>query len=545
MLNTLAPRIALLALLSLATAVAQFAYSDVIRVTYNLSGSKFEIRNTPFGAGDGSFEVGPGNLVIDYPVSGNQLVDGGAQLRSYALLLQFTSGTTGLQISTDLTTSANFSQSQTFAQGNLSSGVITWSQSFPYKAQGSNTCNGGFCGFAGFQDGVPQVIDAEDPFTFAPFRFAAGGPQAGAGFVADEVQVPGNDSADTFLILKGTEASRVRIDTTPPEIQLLGDASVLVDCGSEYVDAGATASDNFSITAQVTIGGDVVDTGTPGIYVLTYNVADSAGNPAAEVTRTVTVADNCFVEEGAVDGEGALEGIAEGTTEGIAEGIVEGVVEGATEGVVEGVQEGVIEGSPEGILEGTLEGVSEGEGVVEGEGTAEGEGIAEGIVEGSIEGQVEGEGVSEGVLEGEGVAEGEGAAEGEGMSEGEGIVEGTEDGEGVAEGEGTVEGEGAEEGEGASSDAHSGDTNGDNIMDLSEVLRVIQIYNAGHFRCEAGTEDGFGIGDGDRTCQPHSADFISQDWMIDLSELLRVIQLYNFRGYRICIESDDGFCAPN
>lgn len=533
----------------IATGLAQ---ADVIRVTYDLDGSKFEIRNTPFGAGDGSFDVGPGNLVIDYTVNGNDLVDGGVKLRSYALLLQFTSGTTGLQITTDLTTTANFTTGQLFAEGGVADGVITWTQSFPYNAQGSNTCVGGFCGFAGFQDGVPQEIDSEDPFTFAPFRFGAGGPQAGAGFEADEVQVPGNDSADTFLLLKGTEVSRVRIDTTQPEIELIGDATVSVPCGGVYEEEGATVSDNFSISSQATIAGDVVDTATPGVYVITYNVVDSAGNPAPEITRTVIVEDNCVIEEGAVDGEGLLEGegVTEGVVEGVVEGIVEGTVEGTVEGVVEGAGEGIVEGEGvaegivEGNIEGSIEGATEGEGVVEGvvegtvEGITEGEGIAEGLVEG--EGIVEGEGT----VEGEGIAEGEGLTEGEGIAEGEGTTEGVAEGEGIAEGEGVSEGEGALDGEGDTRDAHSGDTNGDNVMDLSEVLRIIQIYNAGAFRCQNGTEDGFGIGLGDRTCLPHSADFIAQDWIIDLSELLRVIQLYNFRGYRLCLESDDGFCAP-
>ncbi|NVK08552.1 MAG: gliding motility-associated C-terminal domain-containing protein, partial [Tenacibaculum sp.] len=38
-------------------------------------------------------------------------------------------------------------------------------------------------------------------------------------------------------------------------------------------------------------GGDTVDTTTPGVYTVTYNVTDTAGNVASEVTRTITVAD--------------------------------------------------------------------------------------------------------------------------------------------------------------------------------------------------------------------------------------------------------------
>jgi hypothetical protein len=58
-----------------------------------------------------------------------------------------------------------------------------------------------------------------------------------------------------------------------------------------YVEPGATASDDYCITDPVTIGGDVVDTGTPGTYYVTYDVSDCAGNPAVQVTRTVNVVD--------------------------------------------------------------------------------------------------------------------------------------------------------------------------------------------------------------------------------------------------------------
>ena len=35
----------------------------------------------------------------------------------------------------------------------------------------------------------------------------------------------------------------------------------------------------------------MVDTSVPGVYTVTYNVSDAAGNDAETVTRTVTVVD--------------------------------------------------------------------------------------------------------------------------------------------------------------------------------------------------------------------------------------------------------------
>jgi len=78
----------------------------------------------------------------------------------------------------------------------------------------------------------------------------------------------------------------------PPVITLLGSASVTVECGDTYDDDGATAFDpeDGDVTADiVTI--NPVDTGTPGVYTVRYNVTDSSGNQASEVTRTVTVED--------------------------------------------------------------------------------------------------------------------------------------------------------------------------------------------------------------------------------------------------------------
>ncbi len=82
-------------------------------------------------------------------------------------------------------------------------------------------------------------------------------------------------------------------DTTPPVITLTGAANILHDLGSTYTDAGATASDNTDgdITAGIVVGGDTVDINTAGIYTITYNVNDAAGNAAAPVTRVVDVAD--------------------------------------------------------------------------------------------------------------------------------------------------------------------------------------------------------------------------------------------------------------
>jgi hypothetical protein len=80
-------------------------------------------------------------------------------------------------------------------------------------------------------------------------------------------------------------------DTTPPVIQLLGDPLATVTIGESYVDAGATATDNLdgNLTPRIVIV-NPVNTTIVGTYIVTYDVKDGSGNPAAQGRRTVRVA---------------------------------------------------------------------------------------------------------------------------------------------------------------------------------------------------------------------------------------------------------------
>jgi VCBS repeat-containing protein len=79
-------------------------------------------------------------------------------------------------------------------------------------------------------------------------------------------------------------------DTNAPVITLLGSASVNIYLGESYTDAGATALDDRDgdISESIVID-DQVNTDVLGIYKVTYNVSDKAGNKAEEVIRTVKV----------------------------------------------------------------------------------------------------------------------------------------------------------------------------------------------------------------------------------------------------------------
>lgn len=78
---------------------------------------------------------------------------------------------------------------------------------------------------------------------------------------------------------------------TPPVIALLGANPMTVECGGVFQDPGATASDaqDGDLTADIAVGG-TVDTAVPGLYLLSYAVADSDGLSDLE-TRSVQVVD--------------------------------------------------------------------------------------------------------------------------------------------------------------------------------------------------------------------------------------------------------------
>jgi len=97
-----------------------------------------------------------------------------------------------------------------------------------------------------------------------------------AGNAADEV-------TRTVEVVEGA-------DVTKPVISLIGSSSVTVTEGGTYNDAGATASDDVDgdLTSSIVVV-NPVDTNTVGTYTVRYNVSDSAGNAADEVTRTVEV----------------------------------------------------------------------------------------------------------------------------------------------------------------------------------------------------------------------------------------------------------------
>ena len=105
----------------------------------------------------------------------------------------------------------------------------------------------------------------------------------------DEVTVYGG-ALDANQVLRDFN---IGIDTINPVITLTGANPQTITIGTNYTELGATAIDDVDgdISANIIIDASAVDTATLGQYTVTYNVTDSAGNAATEVTRTVNVVD--------------------------------------------------------------------------------------------------------------------------------------------------------------------------------------------------------------------------------------------------------------
>ncbi len=102
-----------------------------------------------------------------------------------------------------------------------------------------------------------------------------------------------------FADLSGNNAPQITrtvnvVDNVIPIITLVGDNPQTVFITQAYTELGAEASDinDGDITGSIIIDASAVDVDTFGSYPVTYNVADSSGNNAEQVIRTVNVEDN-------------------------------------------------------------------------------------------------------------------------------------------------------------------------------------------------------------------------------------------------------------
>ncbi len=99
------------------------------------------------------------------------------------------------------------------------------------------------------------------------------------------------DATDTTGNAATQETRTVHVvDTRSPVITLTGASIISLVVGVDtYTELGATAVDAVDGLFAATVGGATVDPNIVGVYVVTYDAIDAAGNPATQVTRRVNV----------------------------------------------------------------------------------------------------------------------------------------------------------------------------------------------------------------------------------------------------------------
>jgi len=151
------------------------APSDCSRreIEYALSG-RVRLTDTPFGAGNGVYDVGPGRLVLrvvavpDTPSSFN------VELIDYRMQSRFTVRSKVLFWSAKvLTQSQSRVASGTAGRGTLSGTKLTWTTPIQgYRVDGTIICDGSGCGMSGVPpDGESSLRIGPEPVRFAPFVF--------------------------------------------------------------------------------------------------------------------------------------------------------------------------------------------------------------------------------------------------------------------------------------------------------------------------------------------------------------------------------------
>ncbi|MBI2422402.1 MAG: right-handed parallel beta-helix repeat-containing protein [Candidatus Hydrogenedentes bacterium] len=98
---------------------------------------------------------------------------------------------------------------------------------------------------------------------------------------------------------------------------------------------------------------------------------------------------------------------------------------------------------------------------------------------------------------------------------------------------------------------HSGDLNGDFMIQSNEVLRAGELHEEGAYHCDETGVDGFDPGTGSEDCSHHSSDYAPADFDIDFDELVRFFQFAYFAApdstsprsleYRPDFGTEDGY----
>jgi hypothetical protein len=208
---------ALAASLSDSLSQAQPSRCGVWDVEYVLA-ARMSLSETPFGQGDGVYDVGPGRLVVrfeDRPGSlGKRATVRGFTLRQHLrlesrLLLWTTT------LTTDAESRAVSDACGVAGEGELVGSTLRWSRPVPEcRTDGTMTCTGPGCGRFGVPPpGRSELHLRSAPLELQPLVFSADGKTFTMAYVpAARSEVPKQASR---IALAGRESSRACVPATP------------------------------------------------------------------------------------------------------------------------------------------------------------------------------------------------------------------------------------------------------------------------------------------------------------------------------------------
>lgn len=190
---------------------------QVWAITYDLTGSTFEISGTPLMAGDQvntvmepydqDDNVGPGQFVLHFEdVDGSP--GGLASMVSYSMEIEFVvAGIT--TVTTDISGSVGPEECGV-TQGLLQDGTVAWAppQIVGYTSEGTVLCEGNLCSAGGLPDGEPVDMGGTSNQSVNSFVFN----EDLSTFTMDEVVINMDNTSTQSWTYAGTETGRELID---------------------------------------------------------------------------------------------------------------------------------------------------------------------------------------------------------------------------------------------------------------------------------------------------------------------------------------------
>ncbi len=188
-------------------------FCDVWEISYDLTGSQFEISGTPFGAGDqvntvqapfgDDSNIGPGTFVLYFEDVGGE-PGGLATMVSYDMVLDFVVDGT-VTVTTEITGEAGPEECG-ITQGALAGDTVAWAppQIVGYESVGFVQCEGALCGAGGLPNGEPVDMSGTTDQPISDFVFS----DDFTGFTMERVVTDMTENSTNSWSYVGTETAR-------------------------------------------------------------------------------------------------------------------------------------------------------------------------------------------------------------------------------------------------------------------------------------------------------------------------------------------------